>query len=155
MRDYHPAFACTGNAGCRATAARAPDLSAFLAIAFFTHARPPARARLQEPPVHFGSHLPSGISVPPRVRLGLLIGPELGVDGDMPRKKNPRLPFRRFNTDFCAPLPPLAPYQRCNCGSCRTCLDNEKWDRVFAKFEIKQEDHWETKGMFQSTLRGW
>jgi hypothetical protein len=36
-----------------------------------------------------------------------------------------------------APLPPLRPYQRCKCGSCRECKDNERWDRVFAKFEVK------------------
>jgi hypothetical protein len=53
-----------------------------------------------------------------------------------------------------APLPPLAPYQRCKCGSCRECHDNQKWDRVFAKFEVV-EDKWKTKGFFQSTLRGW
>jgi hypothetical protein len=53
-----------------------------------------------------------------------------------------------------APLPPLAPYQRCQCGSCRECQDNQKWDRAFAKFEVK-EDHWKTKGFYQSTLRGW
>ena len=35
------------------------------------------------------------------------------------------------------PLPPLQPYVRCTCGSCRSCRDNEKWDRVFAKFEDK------------------
>jgi len=52
------------------------------------------------------------------------------------------------------PLPPLAPYQRCACGSCRECQDNQKWDRAFAKFEVK-EDNWKTKGFFQSTLRGW
>ena len=53
-----------------------------------------------------------------------------------------------------APLPRLSPYQRCRCGKCRECRDNERWDKVFAKFEAK-EDRWETKGMFQSTLRGW
>jgi len=52
------------------------------------------------------------------------------------------------------PLPPLSPYQRCRCGVCRTCLDNEKWDRIFAKFEVSS-DEWETKGFFQSTLRGY
>ncbi len=53
-----------------------------------------------------------------------------------------------------APLPALTPYQRCKCGSCRECRDNEKWDRVWAKFQTS-EDQWETKGYFQSTLRGW
>jgi len=53
-----------------------------------------------------------------------------------------------------APLPPLAPYRRCQCGKCRECADNEKWDRVFAKYQTR-EDEWETKGFFQSTLRGW
>jgi hypothetical protein len=55
---------------------------------------------------------------------------------------------------FVAPLPPLKPYRRCQCGSCNECLDNQKWDRAFAKFEIK-EDNWKTKGFYQSTLRGW
>jgi len=53
-----------------------------------------------------------------------------------------------------APLPPLQPYQRCRCGKCRECLENARWDRVFAKFAAK-DDKWGTKGMFQSTLRGW
>ncbi len=53
-----------------------------------------------------------------------------------------------------APLPPLTPYQRCRCSKCRECTENEKWDRVFAKFATP-EDNWETKGFFQSTLRGW
>jgi len=42
------------------------------------------------------------------------------------------------------PLRPLPPYVRCNCGSCRECRDNEKWDRVFAKFEVK--DNRDTRG---------
>ena len=55
---------------------------------------------------------------------------------------------------FNAPLPPMQPYQRCRCGACRECQENEKWDRVFAKFQ-QPEDRGETKGLFQSTLRGW
>jgi hypothetical protein len=51
-----------------------------------------------------------------------------------------------------APLPPLEPYRRCRCGVCRACKDNEKWDRIFAKFEVAP-DEWETKGFFRSTLR--
>jgi len=61
---------------------------------------------------------------------------------------------RNDGTYLMAPLPPLAPYKRCKCGSCRECQDNQKWDRVFAKFEVK-EDTWKGKGFFQSTLRGW
>jgi len=37
-----------------------------------------------------------------------------------------------------AALPRLAPYKRCTCGSCRECRDNAKWDRIFAKFEVKE-----------------
>jgi hypothetical protein len=61
---------------------------------------------------------------------------------------------RMRGPQLLAPLPPLAPFQRCSCGSCHECRDNQKWDRVFAKFEVT-EDNWETKGFFQSTLRGW
>ena len=39
-----------------------------------------------------------------------------------------------------APIPPLQPYIRCACGACRECKDNEKWDRVFAKFEVKDTE---------------
>jgi len=46
-------------------------------------------------------------------------------------------------------LPALTPYQRCMCGECNTCRDNAKWDRIFAKFEIKDRD---VRGVFQSTL---
>jgi hypothetical protein len=61
----------------------------------------------------------------------------------------------RFAPIVNAPLPPLAPYQRCKCGTCPECRANEKWDRIFAKFEVKDEDNWATKGLFRSTLRGW
>ena len=61
---------------------------------------------------------------------------------------------RKPGANSMASLPPLAPYRRCKCGSCRQCQDNQKWDRVFAKFEVK-EDSWKTKGYFRSTLRGW
>ena len=61
---------------------------------------------------------------------------------------------RTPSTRLWAPLPPLTPYQRCKCGSCRECQDNQKWDRAFAKFEVT-EDRWKTMGLFQSTLRGW
>ena len=49
-----------------------------------------------------------------------------------------------------APLPPLEPFARCKCGGCPMCLDNQKWDRVFAKFEVKQ--HWDNTGIFRSAL---
>jgi hypothetical protein len=44
----------------------------------------------------------------------------------------------------------LIPHRRCRCGLCRECLDNAKWDRVFAKFEVKV--YWDERGVFQSTL---
>ena len=46
---------------------------------------------------------------------------------------------------------PLSPYPRCKCGTCPMCLDNAKWDRVFAKFAVA--DYGDVKGMFQSPLR--
>jgi hypothetical protein len=46
----------------------------------------------------------------------------------------------------------LQPHQRCRCGVCRDCQENERWDRVFARFEV--EKYWEDRGLFQSTLRG-
>ena len=49
-------------------------------------------------------------------------------------------------------FPRLEPYRRCTCGRCRECEDNERWDRIFARFEVKK--YWEERGMFQSTLRG-
>ena len=49
-----------------------------------------------------------------------------------------------------APLPPLHPFVRCVCGRCRECRDNEKWDRVFAKFEVK--NYREESGLFRSPL---
>jgi hypothetical protein len=48
------------------------------------------------------------------------------------------------------PLPPLRPYVRCTCGLCRECHDNEKWDRVFAKFEVKEAP--DVRGFFRSPL---
>jgi hypothetical protein len=46
------------------------------------------------------------------------------------------------------PLPPLQPYQRCPCGVCAECRSNARWDRIFAKFEVKNDE----KGWFGSTL---
>jgi hypothetical protein len=46
-------------------------------------------------------------------------------------------------------LPPLKSYRRCTCGSCTECSTNEKWDRIFAKFEEKER---EVRGMFQCAL---
>ena len=47
-------------------------------------------------------------------------------------------------------FPPLAPYQRCTCGLCRECRDNAKWDRIFAKFEVKEQ---EVYGLFRCALK--
>jgi hypothetical protein len=60
---------------------------------------------------------------------------------------------RSFELPAKMPLAPLTPYQRCGCGVCAECRSDEKWDRAFARFEAKEE-HWDTKGLFQSTLRG-
>jgi hypothetical protein len=49
-------------------------------------------------------------------------------------------------------FPPLQPLPRCRCGECRECLENERWDRIFARLEKKQ--YWEERGLFQSTLGG-
>jgi hypothetical protein len=58
--------------------------------------------------------------------------------------------FRRLKRAVPAvPVPQLVPYHRCTCGSCRECLDNAKWDHVFAKFEVKER---EVCGVFQSSL---
>jgi hypothetical protein len=66
-----------------------------------------------------------------------------------------RQAWARTSTGVEAPLPPLTPYPRCSCGKCQECLTNAKWDKIFAKFEVREEDNWETRGLFQSTLRGW
>lgn len=71
------------------------------------------------------------------------------------RQKNKPRWSRAFGAVVEAPLPPLKPYQRCGCGRCQECRSDAKWDQVFAKFEEKEPDNWATKGMFQSTLRGW
>ncbi len=43
----------------------------------------------------------------------------------------------------------LEPYQRCSCGTCRECRENERWDRIFQKFEVNERDE---RGVFQSPL---
>lgn len=45
----------------------------------------------------------------------------------------------------------LAPYLRCRCGVCAMCLDNAKWDRIFAKFAAQECR--DIRGVFQSPLR--
>lgn len=66
--------------------------------------------------------------------------------------------MQRSNTSACrafrdladpAPLPRLAPYQRCTCGLCPKCRDNARWDRIFAKFEVKER---EPRGMYRCAL---
>ena len=49
-------------------------------------------------------------------------------------------------------LPRLQPFLRCSCGQCRDCRENDRWDRVFARFEVKE--YWEHHGLLQSPLRG-
>jgi hypothetical protein len=49
-------------------------------------------------------------------------------------------------------FPRLQPFPRCRCGECRDCRENDRWDRVFARFEVKQ--YWEHRGLLQSPLRG-
>ena len=63
--------------------------------------------------------------------------------------------MRHSNESLNIPLPPLPQYQRCRCGTCKECVDNAKWDRIFAKFEVAEPDNWDTKGLYGSTLRGW
>ena len=50
-------------------------------------------------------------------------------------RTNQRSRLSGFTATF--PLPPLKPYTRCPCGVCPECLSNAKWDRIFAKFEVK------------------
>jgi hypothetical protein len=52
------------------------------------------------------------------------------------RQAQPRRRTYQF-TAVAGPLPPLEPYRRCPCGRCAECRSNEKWDRIFAKFEVK------------------
>ena len=51
-----------------------------------------------------------------------------------------------------ARYPRLEPFPRCRCGHCRECLENDRWDRIFARFQV--EKYWEDRGLLQSTLRG-
>ena len=64
-----------------------------------------------------------------------------------------------FHEPYHAPTSPLritkrnvlSRYKRCRCGLCRKCIDNQKWDERFAKFEVKV--YWDERGVFGSTLR--
>lgn len=51
-----------------------------------------------------------------------------------------------------ARYPRLDPFPRCRCGICRDCVENDRWDRIFARHEKKH--YWEDRGIFQSTLAG-
>jgi hypothetical protein len=44
------------------------------------------------------------------------------------------------------------PLPRCHCGQCSDCRENDRWERIFARLEVKQ--YGEERGLFQSTLRG-
>jgi hypothetical protein len=66
-------------------------------------------------------------------------------------KRNRRHEWSRTTEALAnAPLPPLQPFQRCQCGTCPECRSNAKWDRIFAKFELKQQP--QKIGMFRSPL---
>ena len=56
----------------------------------------------------------------------------------------------RYAVATATPLPPLQPYRRCPCGVCAECRSNAKWDRIFAKFEVKNDR--DERGWFGSTL---
>ncbi len=71
----------------------------------------------------------------------------LATDGDnysdqVPVLQRPGIPHAGFSR-------PLEVYQRCHCGRCRECLDNARWDRIFARFESTER---EERGMFQCAL---
>jgi hypothetical protein len=64
------------------------------------------------------------------------------------RRRVQHRPPRRLAGELAAE-PPLQPYRRCTCGSCRECRDNAKWDRIFAKFEVKET---EVRGLYGCAL---
>ena len=66
-------------------------------------------------------------------------GPVPPEAAETARTRIQRQPPRRRARELAA-APPLAPYQRCTCGSCRECRDNARWDRIFAKFEVKETE---------------
>jgi len=55
----------------------------------------------------------------------------------------------RFPVSHPATITAPAPYQSCTCGKCRQCFDNARWDRIFAKFEVKESD---VRGVYRSAL---
>jgi hypothetical protein len=89
----------------------------------------------------------------PRARKVSLLDVPAGIRDWMVKMRRKRIApsaLHQLAPSVHVPLPPLRPYERCCCGRCRECRDNERWDRVFAKFEIKQFG--EERGLFQSTL---
>src|ERR1035438_2183559 len=73
---------------------------------------------------------------------GAPVPPEAGKA----RRRVQHRPPRRLAGELAAAAP-LQPYRRCTCGSCRACRDNAKWDRIFAKFEVKET---EVRGLYRS-----
>ena len=49
-------------------------------------------------------------------------------------------------------FPAIEPLPRCRCGACQDCRENDRWERIFARFEVKQ--YWEERGLLQSSLGG-
>jgi hypothetical protein len=56
----------------------------------------------------------------------------------------------RYSFPTTTALAPLPPYTRCPCGTCVECRSNARWDRIFAKFEAKNDR--DVRGLFGSTL---
>jgi hypothetical protein len=76
-------------------------------------------------------------------------GEPLPVEAAEPAHTRKKSPAPQSRSGDLTALPPLEPYKRCTCGACRECRDNERWDRVFAKFEVKET---EVRGLYGCAL---
>jgi hypothetical protein len=75
-----------------------------------------------------------------------------GVRGNHMRAKRTRTVISAPEAAGERAIPFPEPAPRCRCGQCRDCIENERWDRIFARFRVDQ--YWEDRGLLQSPLRG-
>ncbi len=49
---------------------------------------------------------------------------------------------------------PLAKRRHCKCGTCESCLDNARWDRVFRE-KFEDPDYYKPRSLHQGSSLSW
>jgi hypothetical protein len=63
-----------------------------------------------------------------------------------------RSPRRRIETE--PEFESAASQQRCTCGECRSCLDNARWERIFAE-KFADPNYYSDRPMYRGSSLSW